>query len=606
MSELVDLRKRPQDPSLAVVSPISARRDHHRKLQEIFAQLGQVPPDWLAPDARATATALEQKFQESRFHLVLLGQFKRGKTSLLNALVGIELLPTGVLPVTSIVTIVRYGKETQVRVRFLAGETLEIALSRLPDYVTEKGNPHNAKGVAEVEVFVPSSWLEEGLCLIDTPGIASIFEHNTQVSYEFVPKADAAIFVFSPESPLSQPELEFLHHIRGHVEKIFFVMNKADQVTDAERAEILEFARHAIREQMPAGELRLFAVSARQALLAQNQKDSGLLEASRVAALVKVVKDFVASHSQEVLTRSSASALRRILRDELLGLELEARALVLTAEELTHKIRQIDQTWQAMEVRRREVEHILRAEIRALETMLERQLNGFVQGEELAFRQHMQAHLEKNRQFPNRQLVRSMEEALRVQIAQVVDEWRADEERTIRESFETLTSRFAIEAQKIVDQIQQAAAEQFGFTWQAAPLPERLSAQSAFSLAVEELTTWGLGRFPLLLPRPLFFRYLNSRLRMICSAALDRHAGRLRTDLGDRLEQSAHDFLAALNRYVLEGGAAVLDALHRAATLKEKSELARSEVGEARSARRTFLAEIDAELQDVLTNSRRE
>jgi GTPase SAR1 family protein len=581
----------------------SRRADAAGRLQAVLERLEEAGAEILSPGRRRELAAAAGKFRDRRFYLVFLGQFKRGKTTLLNSLLGQELLPTGVLPVTSMVTIVRYGREAQMRVRFLDGAAQEYPPARLPEFVTEKGNPHNSKHVAEVEVTVPSPWLRDGLCLVDTPGIGSLFEHNTQVAYQFVPRADAAIFVFSPEAPLSLPELDFLRHIRGHVEKIFFVMNKADQVTPAEREEILHFTREAIRAQMPAGELRLFAVSARQALSGAEPAGAAPLPSSRLPALLDALQGYLAAHSQDVLVRSTTAAVRRLLRDEHLGLELEARAQAVTAAELAEKISHIERRWQELEVRRREIEHILRAEIRSLEGELQSRLSRFTEEEEPALVRRLEACVEGNRALPNRRLVRSVEQALAARIGDLFEGWRAAEEKTLHESFEALTARFAREAEGIVEQIQQAAAEQFGFAWRAAPLPERLHAESGFSLAVEELTGWGLGRFPLLLPGFLFQRYLRSRLRMLGSAELGRHAGRLRTDLGDRLEKSTREFLAALNRYVQDGRAAVFDALHRAATMKQSSEQVQAQARAAQARRRNLLAAFEGDLDSILSGN---
>lgn len=211
----------------SISHPIASPTESARlRLLRVLDRAQKAAAEFLSPERQQELISIRRKFQESRFYLVFLGQFKRGKTTLINSFLGRELLPTGVLPLTSIVTIVSYGATPSARVRFASGNSDEILLEELPAYVTECGNPRNKKGVREVEVFDPAPLLESGVCLVDTPGIGSAFEHNTQAAYEFVPRVDAAIFIFSPESPLSQTELDFLHHIRAHVEKIFLFSTK--------------------------------------------------------------------------------------------------------------------------------------------------------------------------------------------------------------------------------------------------------------------------------------------------------------------------------------------------------------------------------------------
>lgn len=138
---------------------------------------------------------LKEKIETNAFNLVVVGQFKRGKTSLINALLGAPLLPVAVVPLTSIVTIIKYGDALRVIVRFNDGRVSEIKQESLPEYVTEKGNPKNEKDVSEVVITYPSAYLKGGVRLIDTPGVGSIYQHNTDVAYRYLPKSDAVLFL---------------------------------------------------------------------------------------------------------------------------------------------------------------------------------------------------------------------------------------------------------------------------------------------------------------------------------------------------------------------------------------------------------------------------
>lgn len=82
---------------------------------------------------------IKQKLVQGRFNLVVLGEFKRGKTTFLNALLGVDLLPTAVVPLTSIITLIEYGESTKVEVIFLNGDTREIIPGELTAFITEEG-----------------------------------------------------------------------------------------------------------------------------------------------------------------------------------------------------------------------------------------------------------------------------------------------------------------------------------------------------------------------------------------------------------------------------------------------------------------------------------
>jgi GTPase SAR1 family protein len=577
-----------------------------KALRSIFERIHQAAAEVLSAESNQEFISLYNKFQQNQFYLVFLGQFKRGKTTLLNALLGVDLLPTGVLPLTSIVTIVRYGKEACGHVEFLDGHIRQVPLQELPDFVTEPGNPRNKKRVAQVEVIYPAAGLAEGLCLVDTPGIGSIFEHNTQISYGFVPQADAAIFVFSPESPLSQVELEFLHHIRAHVQRIFFVLNKADQVNDSERNEILEFARQTIRQQMPSGELRFYPVSARRSLDERENSDLDALENSNIPQLSRALRRFLAAHKGDLLVRSTCSSLRRLIQNELLALELEERARAMDAAQLQTKIQAIEETWQALDQRHREAAYILRGEMRAFEASLERRLNEYVEGEADNLARHLKTVVQQHARASKGELVAIIDQELRRKISEVLEDWKMEEEKAVAEEFEALTARFSSEAVKTVEQIQQVAAEQFGFTWIAASLPERLATHSTFRIKVDEIVSWGLGQFPLLLPGRLFVRYLANRMGQTAQEELYRNVGRLKADLGDRLEQSVTDYLRALDCHVERARASVRQALQRAATIRENADAEISLVTQQQLSRLQFLRRIDAELAAIQARPEKE
>jgi ribosome biogenesis GTPase A len=129
------------------------------------------------------ARDLADKLAAEQFNLMVLGQFKRGKSTLLNALLGADLLPTAVVPLTSIVTIIHHGPEPRAVVSFLDGRTLEVAVPDIATFITEPENPKNIKGVAQVGVSFPAGVLMDGVRLVDTPGVGSVFASNTGTTW---------------------------------------------------------------------------------------------------------------------------------------------------------------------------------------------------------------------------------------------------------------------------------------------------------------------------------------------------------------------------------------------------------------------------------------
>jgi Dynamin family len=142
------------------------------QLLRIASLAEQFNSDPIASDARATA----ERIADGRFYVACVGQFKRGKSTLLNALMGKPILPSGIVPVTTVPTILRFGEHYRARVRLQRGKWADIAADQIEQYVSEKENPQNKKGVAGIEVFVPSTLLSRGLCFVDTPGRSEKYE----------------------------------------------------------------------------------------------------------------------------------------------------------------------------------------------------------------------------------------------------------------------------------------------------------------------------------------------------------------------------------------------------------------------------------------------
>jgi ribosome biogenesis GTPase A len=145
-----------------------------RSNEAALYRLAELASEFGLESVASTARCTAERVSAGQFYVACVGQFKRGKSTLLNALIGHPVLPTAVVPVTSVPTIIRYGKRLSARVRLQNETWMEIAVSAVEEYVSEGKNPENLKGVVGVEIFVPSPLLETGMCLVDTPGLGSV------------------------------------------------------------------------------------------------------------------------------------------------------------------------------------------------------------------------------------------------------------------------------------------------------------------------------------------------------------------------------------------------------------------------------------------------
>ncbi len=231
---------------VAVNGPTSHARTL-RNLDELLALTEGLLP---AGQHRAVRAARD-RVAEDRFNLVVLGEFKRGKSTLINALLQRDLLPVGVVPLTSVVTVIGgardHAKSSTERlvIRFADGREQERPLEELERYVTEARNPGNRLGVELAQLELDHELLRAGLELVDTPGIGSIHSHNTDVARGFLPQVDVALCVLDAGQPLSQSERELFVEATQLVPRLLMVVNKIDHLEEHDREVAVDsFARH--------------------------------------------------------------------------------------------------------------------------------------------------------------------------------------------------------------------------------------------------------------------------------------------------------------------------------------------------------------------------
>ena len=300
------------------------------KLLRIASLAEQFNDDQIREDARSAA----ERITEGRFYVACVGQFKRGKSTLLNALVGKPILPSGVVPVTAVPTILRFGEGCRARVRLRSGEWADTAIAEIEEYVSEALNPENRKGVAGLEVFVPSPLLAEGMCFVDTPGLGSVFAGNTAATHAFLPHIDAAIVVIGADPPIAGDELALVESVAKDVPDILFVLNKADRVTEHERDAAVSFARQVLERRLQRPVDSIFEINALE------QLDRGGSQ-REWAQLVDALEQLVQRSGQQLVRDAADRWLRRLANQLLVVVKEERDALTRPFDESEKRINQL-------------------------------------------------------------------------------------------------------------------------------------------------------------------------------------------------------------------------------------------------------------------------
>jgi len=548
-------------------------RELQQALEQQLRQLARLP-ELKGPNIQR----LIDKLSSNRFNLVVLGAFKRGKSTLINALLGEAVLPTAIVPLTSVVTILNYGEKLTIQVQFQNGKSQTINKEELADYITEKGNPQNRKGVREVEVAYPSEYLKDGVRIIDTPGVGSVYAHNTDVAYNYLPQVDAAIFVVTVDPPLSLAEQEFLKDIREYVHKLFFVLNKIDYVESDDRQEALEFTSQILQDNLASDKVMIFPVSAKLAMRGKSNGHPEFLGNSLLPQFEDHLRQFLYKEKGRVLLISCLNGALKAITDSTLSLKVERQASGLPLQELEQKIARFDLELQGLEKEREMSLLLLDGRVKGVMQELDADLE--------VFKQETTAHTAGD-------LRTEMENFLFQSLRDVFTIWRRQEIDRLSQKLGDTHQEFAGRINAILERLTQLTATIFDFSLRGFAAEEAFLERSEFWFKFKEDPV-GLEILQMtatsLLPRALTKGSMLRKLLENVTELVDKHCGRLRYDFNRRLQEIARDYRQTWLAKVDDTTQGIRQALERARTQKQSSAQAVA----------TRAGELDQKLQEVL------
>jgi GTP-binding protein EngB required for normal cell division len=537
---------------------VAARWRVLRAIDELVGSAGEL----LAPRVIEELRAGRARLAQARFNLAVLGEFKRGKSTLINALLGREVLPTGVVPLTSMVTVICHGPRDRLIIHYRDGRETEHPVSELAHFATEHGNPHNRLGVELTSVELPAELLVGGLQLIDTPGIGSVHEHNTAVAWGFLPRVDAAVCVLTADQPFAQSEREFFAAAAARVPRLLIVVNKIDHLQRGERQVALEFIEGAADELLAASEVEYFALSAR--------------EGEGVARLSRRIAQLAERESHALLVRSVGRLTAVAARDAAQAIEFEAQAIELTLEELRRRAELFAARAQALRAARAEAADLLeRAVERLLDDRVNQPLLAFAQVEADALKAGLAARANDLGRVSAGELGPALATWIDETIRRRFDELVPQLEASVSEEVHELQHRFARRIEEILLEVQDVAEDVFG-SRTSNQLPEvDLSEPAWFSFKLEDVghmldyvVTAGRRAVPGPLGRRMAVRDAEDRLLQMA----DRHAGRLRSALVERVREAVTRYQRELSALVEGAVQAIEAAVQRAARQRSQGE----------------------------------
>lgn len=417
------------------------------------------------------ARLLAARVVEGRFYLACVGQFKRGKSTLLDALLEEPVLPIGVVPVTAVPTVVRYGPERSARVLIRGGQWRQIEIDRLGSYVSEEENPENEKEVMAVEVFMPSHLLATGMCMVDTPGIGSIFEASTAATYGFVPHIDAALVVLGADPPITGEELTLAAKLHQRVENVLFVINKADRVSMAELFAAKQFAS-TVLERRVGRPIEIYEVSAKEQLEGKGQSREWPAFASALTHTVSVSGRRMVWLAQQRGATRLAGWLRAIVAEE-------RRALLEPIEQSEVRIGELTAYIEHSENAIHDLGLLLLGEQQRLSSRLEERRQEFI-AVILTSARHRLAESANSAPSHGPAIRRFAMQTARTIVREQVLPWLEEEEELVNDEYARITERFTVLADGLLGDLANAGVPHLAHVGKSIEGCGQLTAHSQF------------------------------------------------------------------------------------------------------------------------------
>jgi len=542
---------------------------------------------------RGQLAALRDRLAAARLRVLVAGEAKRGKSTLVNALLGRPVLPSGITPLTAVATTVRYAEDPHAQARFTDGHEEKYPLEALEDLVTERGNPRNRRGIAEVTAFVDAAVLSGGVELVDTPGTGSVFEWNTDAAHEALETTDAAVFVLTADPPVSASERDLLARVGELSVRTFAVLNKADHLDAAGLAEAVGFTARVLAEAGHPG--RVYPMSARAAL---DGGDPGF------AAFAADFTAYLARRGGTDLAASAAAHARRIASSLLDEVTLTRRAAQLRAGDAASRVEQFAARLAEAAVHSRDAVAITNAESARLLFAL----NDATDADGPLLARQVSAELDAllngdlRPAAPDEIEQRGRERLVALTVA-AADAWRQDQRARIEQGLASVDARLAADLRTELDVLRGSAAELLGLDL-AVPEPGgRLAEDRRFFYTTAE----DVGQTELLagavrrrLPGELGRRAARGHLRREAPDLVQGQIGRARGDLQYRLAEATRALVRIVEQRYAEGTGRMQAALRAAADLREASDAEADRMESELAARETAIRHVLAMLDDAL------
>lgn len=510
---------------------------------------------------------LVQKLEEDRFHLVVVGEFNHGKSTFVNALLGAPILPVGVTPTTAVIHHLEYAAEPKAEVVYASGDRAPLPFEEVRSF-TVGGERSSATGdVKHLEVFYPADLLKERVVLVDTPGVNDLSLQRADITYSYIPRSDAVLFLLDAGQPLKESERVFLQDklLGQSRDKIIFVVTKRDIWDGDEETEALSYIR---------GELaRLVKVPVVFPVSAERSLDGEAAESGMPELLGHLTKFLADERGRILLDNALGEGIEgsRLLRK---GVDARRRAVQMSREELTRRIEALEKDLHGQSRTIEERRAGIREEVAAIKAWVRRDLEHLVEDVERQLPQIIDA---------------AKQDEIKVHLGSFLEktfaEWAQAETKEIAEALEALAEKTIALVREDARDTAKRLGDTLGMDMKAPNVEVDtfrydVGVFALFTIGVGVMFTNALLGGLLALAAPVLAVYVKDKVetetrkkaKELAPQALKEAAARI----GPKLDEMIQEFASRLDAWVVTAGEElhreVIEVLKAARTEREKAE----------------------------------
>lgn len=313
--------------------------------------------------------AAQKRLENEKMNVLVVGEFSRGKSTFINAIVGKQILPSSVNPTTATINILEGNKLNNMTIYYRGKDKETVGLPSeklknfLENYVTVKND--NAAEIEKVELNISGNLEAWNCILVDTPGVNDLDEAREEVTFKYLNEADACIVLLDSQQPLSESERRFIKDkvLTNDINRLLFVINRIDDIDENPGGKNFERIRNHVvellHETLP--ELKgpkVFGVSSRETLKARHKNLESEWEKDFCKFESEAIK-FVSNNAVAGKIPQHISRLKNICRDIQVYLRAELSKLRCSDEELEELFKKLGDEARILKLNIKDMELII-------------------------------------------------------------------------------------------------------------------------------------------------------------------------------------------------------------------------------------------------------